>query len=77
MWIIPILFGVAGTALLLYLIAAGFQYLASAGDPKKMEAAKNMITMAVVGFTIIISAYWITQVVQFVFGLASDGQNIF
>jgi|SRR3989344_1916877 len=75
--IIPILFGVAGTALLLYLIAAGFQYLASAGDPKKMEAAKNMITMAVVGFTIIISAYWITQVVQFVFGLASDGQNIF
>jgi hypothetical protein len=66
---IPILFALAGTGLLLYLISGGFGYLTSAGDPKKMEAAKTVITNAVIGFLIIISAYFITQAVSFIFNL--------
>lgn len=66
---VPILFGIAGTALLLYLISGGFAYLTSAGDPKKLEAARNVITNAVIGFLIIISAYFITQAVSFIFRL--------
>ncbi len=59
----------AGILLLAFLIKGGFDFLTSAGDPKKMESAKNAITMAVVGFIIIVAAFWITQIVNYVFGL--------
>lgn len=67
--ILPILFGIVGTALLLYLIAGGFGYLTSGGDPKKMEGAKTIITNAVIGFVLVISAFFITQTVSYVFNL--------
>ncbi|HCM37441.1 MAG: hypothetical protein UV61_C0010G0010 [Candidatus Gottesmanbacteria bacterium GW2011_GWB1_43_11] len=69
--ILPFVYGVAGFTLLLFLIAGGFGYLTSAGDPKKTESAKNTLTMAIVGFGLVVAAYWITQVVSFVLGLKS------
>ena len=68
---IPILLPVAGVFLLAYLIWGGFDYLTSMGDPKKAEAGKNKITQAILGFFIIFAAYWIVQLVAFVFGLKS------
>lgn len=65
----PILMSVAGIALLLYLIWGGFDYLTAMGDPKKAEKGKTRITQAVIGFFIIFAAYWIVQLVAFVFGL--------
>lgn len=67
--ILPYLYAVAGFGLLIFLIGGGFAYLTSAGDPKRMEAAKNTITLAVIGFIIIIAAFWVTQIVNYVFGL--------
>lgn len=66
---IPILFPVAGVLLLAYLIWGGFDYMTSMGDPKKAEAGKTKITHAIIGFFIIFAAYWITQLVAFLFGL--------
>ncbi|OGF98788.1 hypothetical protein A3D78_03740 [Candidatus Gottesmanbacteria bacterium RIFCSPHIGHO2_02_FULL_39_14] len=65
----PILMALAGIALLLYLIWGGFDFLTSMGDPKKAEAGKTKITQAIIGFFIIFAAYWITQLVAFLFGL--------
>ena len=64
----------AGIGLLLYLIFGGFRYLTSAGDPKKTEAAKGMITTAVIGFAIVFTAFWVTQIVDFIFGLGTGLQ---
>jgi|SRR3989344_3877422 len=63
----------AGMVLLLYLLFAGFQYLTSAGDPKKVEQAKERLTSALVGFVIVFAAYWIVQIVGTVLGLGSTG----
>lgn len=59
----------AGLLLLLYLIYSGFQYLTSAGDPKKTQEAKAKITQALVGFVIIFASFWIVQILANILGL--------
>ncbi len=66
---LPLLYGITGFALFLFLIFAGFKYLTSAGDPKKLESAKGSLTAAIIGFVLIFVAYWLTQAVNYIFNL--------
>lgn len=59
----------AGVGFLLYLIYGGFGYLTSSGDPKKTEAAKGILTTAVIGFGLVVASLWISQIVNFIFNL--------
>ncbi|MFC1647285.1 hypothetical protein ACFL1A_03295 [Patescibacteria group bacterium] len=61
----------AGVGLLLMILSAGFSMLTAAGDSKKMESGKQRLTYAVIGFVIIISAAWITQIAGTIFGIQS------
>lgn len=63
------IFPIAGILLLLYMVWGGFSYLTSMGDPKKAESARARITHAVIGFVIIFVAYWIVQILDYVFKL--------
>ena len=56
--------------MLVYLIMGGFQLLTSAGDQGQIKGAASKITWAIVGFIIIFSAYWIIQMVEYVFNLS-------
>lgn len=69
--LIPFFLGFAGIGLLLYLIYGGFSYLTSSGDPKKTEAAKGIITNAIIGFFLVVVAFWLTQLLNFIFHLGS------
>ena len=69
------IFAVAGTLLLIYLIIGGFQYLTSAGDPKKAQEAQSKITQALIGFVIVFASYWIVQIVAAVLGLEAIKQT--
>lgn len=73
---IPFLFAFAGLGLLLMIISAGFTLLTSAGDAKKLEAGKQRLTNALVGFLIIFVAYWIVQLAGKIFGVP-EIQTIF
>ncbi len=66
---LPFFYGIAGMGLLIFLIFGGFSYLTSAGDPKKTESAKGIITTSVIGFFLIVVAFWLTQIVSFIFNL--------
>jgi hypothetical protein len=68
---VPLIFAFAGLGLLLMLISAGYTFLTSAGDAKKMEQGKQQMTNAIVGFIIVFAAYWIVQLVGTIFGLES------
>ncbi|MFC1625592.1 hypothetical protein ACFL1Q_00920 [Patescibacteria group bacterium] len=70
------IFAAAGILLLLYLLSGGIQIMFSAGDPKKMEAARGKITNAVVGFVIVFIAFWLTQLVGTLFNIQVI-ENIF
>ena len=62
-------FSIAGIILLLYLVWGGFDYLTSMGEPKRAESAKGKITNAIIGFIIIFVAYWLVQILDYLFQL--------
>jgi hypothetical protein len=68
---IPLILAFAGLGLLLMLISAGYTFLTSAGDAKKMEQGKQQLTFAVVGFLIVFAAFWVVQFTGTIFGLQS------
>lgn len=59
----------AGLLLLLSFISAGFSLLTSAGDPKQAEGAKARLTASVIGFLIVISSWWLIQLLEIIFSL--------
>jgi hypothetical protein len=67
--LMPTLFAVAGLLLFGYLVWGGFDYLLAMGDPKKAEVGKTKITNAIIGFVLIFAAFWITQIVDYIFKL--------
>lgn len=70
------IFFFAGAGLLIVLISAGYTYLTSAGDPKKMDSAQQKITHALIGIIIIIAAYWVVQIAGRILGI-EEINNIF
>jgi hypothetical protein len=54
----------AGVALLVMFFVAGFSYLFSGGDPKKLEQAKGTLTNAIIGLTVIVGAYIILNLIR-------------
>jgi hypothetical protein len=66
---IPYILAAAGIGLLLVIISGGFTLLISAGDAKKMESGKARLTNGVIGFVLILTAYWAVQIVGTIFGI--------
>lgn len=64
-------FAIAGSGLvfLIQLIAAGYNYLTSAGDPAKVTAASKTLTHAAIGLIVIISVYSIIRVIETLLGI--------
>lgn len=63
------IFFAAGFGVLLMLLAGGFTYMTSGGDPKKTESAKGQLTNALIGFVIIFVAFWLVQAAGYIFGI--------
>lgn len=67
----PILFGnvvnallaFAGTAALFFIIFAGIKFITSGGDAKQVEGARKTLTYAVIGLVVILSAFFILNVI--------------
>lgn len=59
----------AGLYFFTKLISAGYGYLTSAGDPGKIQNATKEVTNALIGLILIISSYFIIQIIQVVFGV--------
>lgn len=70
---IPYVIAAAGIGLLLVIIGGGFTLLTSFGDPKKMDAGKQQLTNGVIGFVVIVIAYWLVQLAGNILGIQSIG----
>jgi hypothetical protein len=55
--------GIAGGIAFLLIIVAGFLYITSAGDPKKVQAAKELLTAAITGLLFLIFSAFILRVI--------------
>ncbi len=69
--IVNLIFFVAGALIILYSISAGIGFMTSTGNPQAIAANKMKLMNAIVGFILLISAYWIVQIVAAVLGLQS------
>ncbi|MBU1326588.1 hypothetical protein KKB64_00175 [Patescibacteria group bacterium] len=57
-------FVLAGVMCFVLLVIGGFGVIMGAGDTKKTEQSKQAITGAVVGLIIVITSYWIVQIIE-------------
>jgi hypothetical protein len=61
--ILRVVFVVAGLWALINFILAGFEYMNSQGDPKKVSAAWQKIWMTLVGLIIIVASFLLAAIV--------------
>ncbi len=62
-YIIAPVFGIVGTIFFALTVYAGVLWMTAAGDPKKVEKAKDILVTSVIGTVIVVSAYVITNAV--------------
>jgi hypothetical protein len=60
---------IAGFYFLFRIISSGYTYLTSTGEPAKIQTATKSLTNGIVGLVIVVSAYFIAQIINAVFGL--------
>jgi hypothetical protein len=61
------IFPIAGLLLFVMIVWGGFEMLMGAANSKSKDAGRQRITAAIIGFVLLFSAYWITQIVEIVF----------
>lgn len=70
------LFPLAGLVLLGVLIMGGFQLLTSGGNPENVQKGKDKIVSGIIGFLILVLAYWIVEILGKVFGIEILGPAV-
>lgn len=69
--VLEFLFPIAGLVLFVMLIWGGFEILVkSSQGTKGLDAGKNRITAAIVGFLLLFATYWMAQIIETIFGIA-------
>lgn len=69
--LLPNVFTIAGVILLILLIGGGFAVILNAGKGQQEGVAqgKQAITASLIGFLVIIAAYWLVQIISTITGL--------
>ena len=60
---------ISGTIFLVKIVMAGYAYLTSAGDQTKIQNATKEITNALIGLVIVVSAFFIVQILEVIYGV--------
>lgn len=59
----------AGVVLFITFVVAGFNFLLSGGDPKRLQQARSTLTYAIMGLVVIVVAYLIIQLISTITGV--------
>lgn len=63
-------FPIAGMILFVMIVWGGFEILAGANEKKSLDSGKQRVTAAIVGYLLLFCAYWVAQIVEYIFGIA-------
>lgn len=61
---------IAGMILFFMLLWGGFEILVGSAGKKSLDAGKQRITAAFVGFILLFVSYWIMQILEIIFGIS-------
>lgn len=67
--IIRNIYVLTGIILFLMIIIGGVGMIANAGNAEKQKQSSQTLTSAVIGFVIMLAAYWIVKIIEIVAGL--------
>lgn len=67
--VISYVLGFAGIAFFILLVAGGFKYITSGGDPKAVEGAQKTLTSAIAGLVVILVSYLILVLIKTITGV--------
>lgn len=59
----------AGFVFLIMVISAGYKYMTSLGEPASIQAATKQLLHALTGLLVVITAFFLIQIIQTIFGL--------
>lgn len=62
-------FPIAGLILFVMIVWGGFEILYGAADKKSLDAGRQRITAAIIGFVLLFVSYWIIRVIEQVLGI--------
>ncbi|MBU0576172.1 hypothetical protein KJ707_00940 [Patescibacteria group bacterium] len=62
-------FPIAGLILFVMLIWGGIEMMAGSATKKSMDAGKQRITTALLGFLLLFTAFWIARILEMMFGI--------
>lgn len=68
--ILGFIWPLASIILLFVLIAGGYGYMMSEGNPEKIKAAQAKITSGIIGFVLLVTSYLATRLIAYIFGLS-------
>ncbi len=68
-----LIFPLAGLILFVMIVWGGFEMLTGAANKKSLDAGKQRIQAALIGFLLLFSSYWIIQIVESVTGVTILG----
>ena len=55
---------IAGIILLFLFVFAGIQMISGSGDPQKQQQAAQIMTAGVIGFILVVAAYFIVRIIE-------------
>jgi hypothetical protein len=67
--ILDFAFPIAGLILFVMIVWGGFEMLMGAADKKSVDAGRQRITAAIIGFFLLFVSFWIIRVVETVLGI--------
>ena len=67
--VIKNLYVLVGIILLIMIFVGGLGMIFNAGNPEAAKNSNKTLTSAVLGFAILIDAYWIVKIIETIFGL--------
>lgn len=62
-------FPIAGMILFIMIVWGGFEMLTGAASKKSLDAGRQRITAAIIGFIILFSSFWFAQILEAVFNI--------
>ena len=69
--VLPFIIAIASVILFIVLMWGGLDYVSSQGAPEKLKTANAKITAAIIGFVLLILAFFITRVLSTIFGVGT------
>jgi hypothetical protein len=65
---------IAGVILFIMFVIAGFNFLLSGGDPKRLQQARSTLTYAIMGLVVIVLSYLFIQLISTITGVQGLNQ---